>query len=63
MITIKDFESSRKYPSCCMKCPMTVIANNGIRFCRELDKYIPDDTKRMDDCPFNEMEDKNRNDD
>lgn len=52
MIEIKDFELYRKYPGCCMECPMTVIVNNGIRFCRVLDNYIPDDKKRMDDCPF-----------
>jgi len=52
MIGIKDFELYEKYPSCCMVCPMTVIANNGNRFCKVLDTYISDDKKRIDDCPF-----------
>ena len=49
---IKDFELNRKYPRCCMECPKTIIGNNGIRFCTVLDNFIPDDKKRMDDCPL-----------
>jgi hypothetical protein len=53
MIAIKDF---KKYPSCCMQCPNTVIANNGKRYCMVLDTYIPNDKKRMANCPFENKE-------